>query len=109
MFEVTFTHGEGLVTRDSKCGPVSTQEAAESLLMVVIAKPKVTKAEIVSHHPKEAAKMPTLRTNFLHTHIHTPPSKDHEHVVVDRADWEEAMRILFQGKEPQTIDAPIHG
>jgi hypothetical protein len=107
MFEVTFTYGEGLVTRNSKCGPVSTQEAAESLLMVVIAKPNVTKAEIVNDHPKD--KMPTLRTNFLHAHDHTPPNEDHEHVIVDRADWEEAMRILFQGKEPPVVDAPLHG
>lgn len=36
-----------------------------------------------------------LRDNFLHNHDHTPQRSDHEHVVVDRADWEEARRLLL--------------
>jgi len=35
------------------------------------------------------------RANFLHTHDHLRQSLGHDHVVVDRADCEEARRILL--------------
>ncbi|MFA5767204.1 MAG: hypothetical protein WC919_04740 [Candidatus Paceibacterota bacterium] len=35
------------------------------------------------------------RANFLHSHNHLRQNPDHEHVVVDRADWEKARRILL--------------
>jgi hypothetical protein len=31
---------------------------------------------------------------FLHNHDHLLPNSKHEHVTVDRADWEEARRIF---------------
>jgi hypothetical protein len=42
------------------------------------------------------------RINFLHNHDSLQQSPDHEHVVVDRVDWEEARRI-FSSKQ-KTFD-----
>lgn len=39
---------------------------------------------------------------FLHSHEHLLPNPNHEHVVVDRADWIEARRI-FSNKQ-KTFD-----
>jgi hypothetical protein len=35
-----------------------------------------------------------MRSNFLHSHDQLHRNPDHDHVIVDRADWEEAHRIL---------------
>ena len=36
-----------------------------------------------------------VRKNFLHSHDSLQQSEGHEHVVIDRADWEMARRIFF--------------
>jgi hypothetical protein len=36
-----------------------------------------------------------IRRSFLHSHNNLKQSPNHEHVVVDRADWEEARRIFL--------------
>ncbi|MFA5767378.1 MAG: hypothetical protein WC919_05625 [Candidatus Paceibacterota bacterium] len=35
-----------------------------------------------------------LAPNFLHSHEHLLANPGHEHVMVDKADWEEAHRII---------------
>jgi hypothetical protein len=40
-----------------------------------------------------------LKPNFLHSHEHLLPSQDHEHVMVDKTDWEEARRIFSDRKK----------
>ena len=39
--------------------------------------------------------MGIVRHNFLHNHDCLAQSTQHEHVVVDRSDWEKARRILL--------------
>jgi DNA-dependent RNA polymerase auxiliary subunit epsilon len=47
------------------------------------------------------------RQNFLHNHDHLQQNPAHEHVVVDRSDWEKARKIFFSAESQEDARAKL--